>query len=393
MKQKIAILAHSMAGGGAERFISHLLNNLKDDFEIHLIIFQKVVQYELPENQIVKFINETDFKLSNLRNLLSIPSISYKLKAYCRENNIQLVISFLNRPNFAACLAKRFGLKAKVLISERTFTPNYYIGNSLNGKIAKLLISRLYPLADAILPNSHGTRDALRNHYKVENNYIVIKNMVDLDDLRRQQQEEVEDARFDKFTFVHLGSFSYMKGHRLLIEAFAELKADDAQLLLIGKGNLLEEIKQRVASLGIEDKVLFLGHQSNPFKYLSRSDCFVLASDFEGFPNVLIEAMACGLPIISTDCQTGPRELLAPATGYQTQVTDKCEFAEYGVLVPVGNKEVLTTAMREMMQNEELRNTYRAKCANKAVEFDRKIVIEEFKQIINDYLPSASKNI
>lgn len=386
-KRKIAILINTLAGGGAERTVTHLLRNLRDDYEVHLVLFSDVIEYELPKDQIVTFLDNENPSQSNVVNILKIPKLSRRLVKYCRNNNIDLIMSFLNRPNFVACLAKKLGLKAKLLISERTYTPHYYRNDNASGVIGKWLISTLYPLADAILPNSRGTMSALQKQFRVNNNYTLVRNLLDLGDIENKMAEVVDDARFDKFTFVHVGSFSFMKGHRMLVEAFAKLKFNkDAQLLLIGRGPLHKEINALVAVLKLQDQVIFLGHKSNPFKYMARSDCFVFASEFEGFPNVLLEALACGLPVISTDCLTGPRELLMPSEVASSKQDSVIEFGRNGVLVPVGNIQAMSEAMCEMMTNDEMRIAYKEIAANKAREFDQTIISEEFRQIINDHL-------
>jgi len=388
MKQKIGFVIHNMTGGGAERFVAQLLTGLADEFEIHLILFEDIVEYELPKGQIVTFIEEGFASRRNLANIARIPLASMRLKRYCEANGLQLLVSFLNRPNFTSCFAKFLGLKIPVLISERTFTPAWFPENELRGRIAKRLVSWLYPKADAIMPNSNGTRNALEQHYGVRSKYFVIRNIVDLESIEIAKHESVDDIEFKKFTFLHLGSFSHMKGHGMLAHAFNALARSDAQLIFMGKGGAVSDIKALVQTLEHGENIKFPGHRSNVFKYLHRADCFVLASEFEGFPNVLIEAMACALPIISTDCQTGPRELLAPATDYRTRGLDRCEHGEYGLLVPVGDRAAMTEAMAEMMQNTGMRNHYKARCAGKAAEYDSRIVMEEFRQIITSYLPA-----
>ncbi len=382
-KQKIAILINTLAGGGAERTVTHLLWNLRDDYEVHLVLFSDVIEYDLPKDQIINLLDKESPTKNSGANILKIPKLSGRLVKYCNENNIDLVLSFLHRPNFVACHAKKRGLAAKVLISERIYTPLWYRAAELRGKIGNFLISRLYPYADAILPNSEGTRNALRDNYGIRGEYVVVKNLISIDDVNKLRTEDVDDFDFGAFTFVCVAGFREQKNHRALINAFADIEDKSVRLLLIGKGALLDKAREQVTSLDLQDRVTFLGHRDNPFKYISRAGCFVLASDFEGFPNVLIEALACGTPIISTDCLTGPRELLAPEPGV---LTPAGEFGRYGVLVPVGDTGALTAAMTEMAGNESLRERYKTDSPGRAAEYDQKIVIEEFRSVINEHL-------
>lgn len=382
-KHKIAILINTLGGGGSERTVTHLLNGLRDEYECHLILFRNEIAYALPQGQVVKLLDENN---RGRTSMLKLPLLARRLVKYCRENEIKLVFSFLHRPNFVASLAKKFGLDAKVLISERTYTPHYYRGDNLAGKIANQLIKWLYPYADAILPNSKGTMAALNEQYGVRNRYILVHNLVDIAEIDRKKAEAVDDYDTEKFTFINVGNFNYMKGQSLLVDAFASLGSSSAQLVFIGKGALLESVKEKAASLKIQDRVLFLGHKSNPFKYMARSDCFVFASEFEGFPNVLLEAMACGLPVISTDCMTGPRDLIAPETNGQTRVIDDIEMGQFGMLIPVGDNEAMSKAMAEMMRNTGLRNEYAASSGTATANYEIETVIKEYKQIIGEFL-------
>lgn len=388
MKPKVVILVNTLLAGGAERTVSNLLRYLSDAYELHLLLFEDKIEYELPPEQIIAFLDRSRSGNGDAINILRIPVISKRLVSYCDQHSIDLVLSFLPRPNFVACFAKKMGLRSKVLINERTYTPFWYKENELRGKIAKRLVSRLYALADAILTNSSGTLGALKTHYGLSNEIILVKNLLDLEDIGLKKHEDVDDVTFSGFTFIHVGSFNSMKGHDMLIDAFSELGADDTQLLFIGKGPLLESMKEKVASMGLAKKVLFLGHQPNPFKYLYRSDCFVFGSEFEGFPNVLLEAMACGIPVISTDCFTGPRELLAPNTD-RVKIDSGFESGEFGMLVAVSDTRAMARAMNEILTTRQLRERYRNGGSVKITEYDQKVVVGEFIHIIDNHLAAA----
>lgn len=188
-KNKIAILLPDMRTGGAERFVSNLIKALQLEFEIHLIVFDKIVEYKLPDQQIFKVLDGNSHTDGNFSNILKLPLLAKRLIKYCNQNDISLVISYLNRPNFVACIAKKIGLKAKVVINERTYTPNYYKKDTVNGKIGGFLVSKLYPIADYILSNSKRINNALLNIYGVKNNYKVIKNIVDLKNVESQKKK------------------------------------------------------------------------------------------------------------------------------------------------------------------------------------------------------------
>ena len=389
-KKKIAILINSLYAGGAERVVVNLLTTLRDDFEVHLLLLRDEFDYLVPEGQKVAFLsNEKPGGGDAGTNMLKLPFVAWRLRRYCKENGIDLVLSFLNRPNYAAGLAKRLGLKAKVVMSERIYTPLFYDPSTLRGKIGGKLVSWLYPYADAILPNSVGTKNALINSYGVENQYFVATNQIPLKSIQRDCGEEVHDVKFDRFTFVCVAGFREQKNHPFLIQAFSRIRSKNAQLLLIGRGPKLAEAKQMVDELGLTDSVLFVGQQENPHKYVSKAQCFVLPSDYEGFPNVILEAMVCGTPVISTDCLTGPRDLLAPSLE-STIGRGEVHQGDHGVLVPVGDIDAMAMAMDQMISSPELLARYSAAGRRRASDFDQDTHPDPFRLVINEMLTDVS---
>src|SRR5262249_39562071 len=141
---------------------------------------------------------------------------------------------------------------------------------------------------------------------------------------------------FNRPTVVNVGSFIHQKGQEDLIRAvaLARQQVPDIQLCLVGQGSRQAEYESLAKSLGIEDAILFVGFDTNPYRYVARSQVFVLPSRFEGFPNVLAEAMLCGLPVIATDCPTGPREILGAS--------------EHGILLPAITLENQSAVESEM---------------------------------------------
>lgn len=389
-KPKIAILINSMKGGGAERTVAHILNGFQDRYDIHLLLFYNEVDYELPAGQKVAVLDGGPIDAGGVVNLIKLPKLASRIKEYCEHNNIELLLSFLPRANFAACMAKRKGMRIPLLISERTYTPAFHRSSGIAGRISSLLVKRLYPFADAVLPNSERTSEALTTEYGLRNAGRVVRNILDLEMIHRLAAESVDSPFPDRgFTFIHVGSFSYMKGHAVMIEAFAGLPELDCRMVFVGDGPLLTESKDLARSLGITDRILFLGHTGNPFKYLKQADCFVFASDFEGFPNAMLEAMACGLPVVSTDCPTGPRELIGPSAGPIQNDLPYVERCRSGLLVPVRDTSGLRSAMNMILTNTDLRAEFAGAARERAKEFDKSRVLGEIAGIIDGYLQPA----
>jgi len=193
-----------------------------------------------------------------------------------------------------------------------------------------------------------------------------------------------------------------------LLRIFKALKEKhkDLKLVILGEGELKEDLVKLSEELGLKtyvwdrDKlserfdVYFLGFQKNPFKFMAGSKLFVFPSLWEGFGNVLVEAMACGVPVVSSDCRSGPREILAPNTDFNYQ-TQKPEFAEYGVLMPVfevkyktakeplEEKEIMwVETIDKLLEDESLRKHYSEKAKRRAENFRIEKIVEEWKEIL-----------
>ncbi len=380
MRPKIVILINALGGGGSERVVSLLTNSLCDEFEIHLLLFSKTSEYQLPEDQIIFHLDE-ESRRPNVFNLLRMPLLARRLKNYCLENDIELVLSFLTRPNLVACMAKKNGLDISLLISERTNTGVSYDYRKPSGKLMRWMISRLYPFANEILPNSTASEEALRDELGVRSSYQVVKNPIDLTLIRQLAMEQVNDVDFNQFTFLCVAGFRREKNHRLLIDGFMMSENKASQLVLIGKGPTLNTTQQYVQSLGLDSRVRFLGHRANPFKYVSRANCLVLSSNFEGFPNVILEALAVGCPVISTNCGSGPRELLAKHGS--TPLADGVELGKHGILVRVGDPPALASAMDDIAKGRVFN---KADARQRVAEFDLPKVSREFATILRSAL-------
>jgi len=361
MKKKLSILIYSLAGGGAERVVSILLKILQNKFDITLVLMNETIEYDISDGVRVEFLEKSDPKESGLLKLAKLPLLAYKYKQFCKKNSIDISLSFMNRPNYINVLS---GVNCTI-INERAMPSLQYGYDSLQSKINKFLIRTLYSKADKVLSNSLGNCDDLVNNFGVKS-VDVIYNLVDIDKIKELALIDV-DFDFEPFTFVTIGRLDVGKNHMLMIEAFSRLENIDAQLLIIGDGDLKELLQEKINQLSMEDKIFLLGKQANPYKYLSRSDCFTFSSNHEGFPNVLLEALACDLPIISTDCQSGPREILK---------------GEYGVLTKVSDVDEFYDAMKIMIENENLRHELSIKARNRVKDFNIDIISAEYEKAL-----------
>ncbi len=378
IKPKLLILINTLQSGGAERVVSLLLGHLKNEFEIHLGLYSNIIDYAIPPEIKILDLQQPLVQDKAIR-FLKLPFISFKVYRYCKKNNINISVAFLYRPCYINALMKSvWGYKGKVIMCERTHQTTMQQSQSrIYRMFSKFMVRYSYKRADLVLANSYAMQTDLIENFKIKTPVRVIYNPIDLNFIKTHKDES-PGFEFDKnlFHFVNVGGFRTEKNHLLLLQAFFILKNLPCKLLIVGGGVLGEVLKQKVFDLGLNDKVVFCGFDKNPFKYVSRSDCFVLSSDVEGFPNVLIEALACAIPVISTDCSSGPRELLAPATDLHHRAINNYEIGEYGILTPINDVTALAAAMKKMFEDHGLRKKFAEKAAGRAHQFD----VDEIKQ-------------
>ncbi|WP_375724535.1 glycosyltransferase [Arcobacter sp. KX21116] len=376
-RKKLSILIYSLASGGAERVVSTLLNELKCKYNITLYLMNNTIFYEIPQEIKIVYLENSDSKESGIKKLVKLPILALKYK---KLNISDVSLSFMNRPNYVNILAKLMGMKTKVIISERIAPSQEYKTHGVKDKISRWLIKFLYPKADKIIPNAIGIQKDLEQNFGIEiDKIVVINNPINLSKVNLLQNQFVE-FRNEKFSFVTIGRIEAQKNHKLMVEAMKEVNAN---LYIIGDGKLRSELEYQIKENSLENKVVLLDRQSNPYTYLSQADCFVFTSNYEGFPNVLLEALACGLPVISTDCLSGPREILAPDSDVEFQLKDDIELSQYGILTPIRNVEKLIKAMNMIVNDEKIRYQYKIKAKHRASYFDVTLILSQFEEILD----------
>ncbi len=377
-KKNIAIFLYSLASGGAERVVSILLNQLYKKYNITLVLMNDTIFYKIPKEVEVVFLEKSKPNESGFLKFLKLPILGWKYKKILNEKNISLSLSLMTRPNYINIFAKIFGSRVKTTISERSHFSSQYNYADLQSFINKKLI-KLYNFADLIIVNSKGNMHDLQKNFQIKAKMIKIYNLIDIKMINNKKNYPI-DIKKERFTFVTIGRLDSGKNHKILLEAIKDIEAD---LWIIGEGELKNNLKLIIDNLKLKDRVKLLGRQDNPYKFLDKADCFVFSSNHEGFPNVLLEALACGLPIISTDCKSGPREILAPNSDFSKQTKD-IEIAEYGILTPVGDVEKITKTMQKIQNDKQLRYNYTQKALIRAKEFDVKNLIKEWEKVLNE---------
>lgn len=148
----------------------------------------------------------------------------------------------------------------------------------------------------------------------------------------------------------------------------------------MGRGSLKNHYYKLIQDLNLKNKISVIDFNNNPFNVLSKCDCLINSSDEEGLPMAILEGLACELAIISSDCLSGPREILSPKSVLKTQITDKLEYSKYGILFPVSNIELLAKAMRDIITNNELKKSYKSISYKRAEFYSVENVYELYKK-------------
>jgi glycosyltransferase, group 1 family len=360
--KKLAVFLYSMGPGGAERVVSNLLPALCKKYEVHLVLMSEVLAYEIPSAVKIHFLERSDPYESGVKKLFrlafALPSLALKYKKLCENLGIDAHFVLMNRPCYVALAAKILGLKGRMVISERS-CPSVIYKSGLSGFANRIFVKALYPRADLILANAQGNADDLVRNFGCDAAKTkVLYNAVDLAAIKTLANEPLE-GKFKPF-FLNIGRLDSGKNQAMLIKIIANLKDKRATLGILGKGPLHGELQNLIDELGVGERVKLLGTDKNPFKFIKNAQCFLCASRFEGFSNVLLEALACERFIISTDHKSGARELLGDD--------------EYGILTPVDDGKAMEAAMRRALEDEDLRQDYEKKAYGRVAKFDKNAV-------------------
>jgi len=333
---RFTLVISSLSGGGAERVISIMANYWAEAaHQITILTFDDGNSPHYPISKSIQWhaLNISSQSKTWIDGLINNLKRIHILRKFILQSEPDCVISFMSSTNILVLLATRF-LSCKVLISERNY-PKY---DKENRKTWFWLRKTLYPLADHLVVQT----DSIKEYFRSYNRSVqVIPNPVKVDPESLYNKPEVLLPACNKL--VAMGSLTTQKGFDLLIDVFANLYRNHSNwnLIILGEGVLDNELKSRASRLDIEHAVIFAGRVENPFSIMSRCDLFVLSSRYEGFPNALLEAMACGLPVVSFDCPTGPNQII--------------QHGINGLLVPSEDKDRLKEALHSLMVEKEMR--------------------------------------
>ncbi len=362
-KKRITFFLDALHGGGAEKAVVNLLKELSknDDFVLDLVLAKLEGPYL---DQVPKKVN-----LVNLGTGRVITAI-LPLTNYLKQNRPWALIGNMGHVNVVALIAKELArIETRlVLVEQNTLSVNK--SNLLRAKFVPPLMKFLYPRASAVAGVSAGVaRDLEAQLGFAQDTVKVLNNPIVNEDLLERSRTQPEHPWFQVGmppVFLAVGRLTEQKDFSTLIEAFALVrKQRPARLMILGEGELRPTLESAIAELELTEDVALPGFVNNPYSYMSHAAAFVLSSLWEGLPTVLIEAMACGCPVIATNCPSGPEEILAGG--------------KYGSLVPMSNKQALSQAMLQILDSPPSQEllTQRANC------YSSKSVVSQYLSLLH----------
>jgi glycosyltransferase involved in cell wall biosynthesis len=373
-KKLISFILPILVGGGLERVVVNLANQFaRNGYPVDIVLWSGIAEspYNDDIDDSIKVISirgpqkQYNFLIKGLVALFSLK----KLIKYIAQANPGVI--FASNCEHVTILANELTKNKAKLVVMIHMDPSFLSFLKMQGNnmgrlfILRMLSKWLYPKADRIIGVSKGIADfMIKDGIASQEKTGYIYNPAFTSSLREKSKESPTHKWLLNKTrpvFVAAGRLSPEKNFALLLKAF-KLVVDkiDAVLLVLGEGPLLDDLKKLSAELCIEHKADFMGFTKNPFSILTNSDVFVLSSDSEGCPMVIVEALACGCQVVSTNCSSGPAEIL--------------ENGKYGRLTPVGNESKLAEAMLSAISEPIDRDLM----LKRAEAFDEKIIGRQY---------------
>lgn len=374
--KKIAIVISSLHKGGAERAVSELTLNWPADWDIDLIINSRKEKIEYPfrGNLIDLGMRLHENKLDVLYQLKVLIMRTKKLRELKKKNKYAACISFMDSANFANILSgnkycKVIGSVHISLKSDNTLQYRYLV---------RPMVRLLYNRADKIVGVSEDISRDLVNLFKIKSDKVTtINNGYDIGKIRNlaaQELDDIENAWLcgSENIIVTMGRLEQQKAQWHIIRAMLEIKKGfpDARLLVMGEGSQRKRLESLIRELNLEDSVILCGVRDNPFRIISWCKVFAMSSMFEGFPQVIPEAMCCGAACVATDFKTGLREIMDPSRKIVGTVK-KITLADYGIITPecdgklrgadcglTAGERKLANAVCRLLGDKDLRERY-----------------------------------
>ena len=302
MKQLYLVIPTIRQGGGAAKVFLNLINNLSRNFFYITLVVNKMENYNMP-------ILPNDIKIIDLNVAQSRYAI-FKLIKLIVKDKPDIVFSTMGYMNLLIAIVRPLLPKYIRFVARETNTVSIKNKFQPHPKLFDWLYTKFYKNLDTIIAQSEYMKNDLIKNYNIkEANIKVINNPVDISSINKKLMSKLDCYQNNKINLLAVGRFNSQKGYDSLIYAFSKL-SEKYILNIIGDGKEKENIKLLAKEINIIKRVNFLGFQDNPYAFMKQADLFILSSRYEGFPNVVLEANACGTPVVAFDCPGGTKEII-----------------------------------------------------------------------------------
>lgn len=368
--KKVGFIIPQIGGGGAEKVIVDLVLNLQNDCDITLYTYVKgnIFENDLMNSKNIKYITLDINKKNTISKVLTVRKI-------LKNNEFDSFISFLYYSNIVAYLAT-LGLRKKprLILSERG-NPLMYLSKGFKNIFWKYFLKSAYQNCDYFIPNSIEQGQNIRTYFKLTaNNMFVIQNSIDTTyiDHHLNVKPVFTDTIDDEY-IIAVGRLVKLKNHKGIINAFnsyiVEYPESKLKLYIVGQGALESELANQINSLGLNNRVKLLGFIKHPYHLIEKAKGYIQNSDYEGFPNALLEGLYINGVAASSNCQTGPKEMIVNNIN--------------GILYEVNDQKALINAIKTIDTNHLL--TSKMKIKNKTYikqKFDIGIMLKKYRKVI-----------
>ncbi|MEZ5453030.1 MAG: glycosyltransferase [Thiothrix sp.] len=348
--ERIAVVIYSLTKGGAERVASLLSEQFAHTHAVDLIVFDGRLTAYPHGGTLVDL--DCPASSNPWKKTLNLFRRFYKLRCRFQQHHYTHIFSFMESANFPTLLASRRAV-VSVRNNPRKFSP-----------VTRWMMRLLYPRAHKVIAVSTAIADMLEQNLGLQN-VTSIPNPLDFHTIDLLKKQPVEHPRP---YLLAIGRLHPQKGFDLLINAFANSKASQTtDLLILGEGGQRANLQQQIEHLGLTEKIHLPGMANNPYRYLDNAQIFILSSRYEGYPNVLLEALACRCPVIATNCPTGPNEILTHGVN--------------GILINNENTDELTKSIDYLMENPELCAAFRQQGVNAVTHLELGVIAQRWLEL------------
>jgi glycosyltransferase involved in cell wall biosynthesis len=374
----VLVIASSLGGGGAERAAAIIADGLHQRHCVVVMTFHTLSAYPWIGRRIDLGL-PYDSEPSPLTKVRRFLTKFFSIRLTFRQERPDVVLAFSEGPSLVAILTGlTVGSRVPVVAvaQNRPLAAHRGVYRKFYGLIGRFAYKR----ASSVVSLSEGVAEEFEAVYGLEREgIVVIPNPVDTRFVLERSKAPLEESVFELGgapILLTVGRLEVQKNHALLLRAFARVRDKvKAKLLIVGTGRLQAELEHLAVDLGVRSDVFFLGWLNNPFPLMTRATVFVLSSNYEGLGNVILEALACGCPVISTDCPFGPADIL--------------KESQAGILVPVENEKALAKALLDLLGDSHARKLLSERGRKRARDFEASLIVEQYERTLESTIANG----